>query len=69
MARERLTVQGERKTSRYRGIWDCTRQIVKQARHLSSLVFQGKGVEARRLYVVSLLEVLCRPNSSCQGSQ
>lgn len=34
MVRGRLTVQGERKTSQYRGIWDCTRQIVKQARHL-----------------------------------
>lgn len=32
MVRGRLTVQGERKTSQYRGIWDCTRQIVKQAR-------------------------------------
>ena len=32
MVRGRLTVQGERKTSQYRGIWDCTRQIIKQAR-------------------------------------
>ncbi|KAK9827624.1 hypothetical protein WJX81_008016 [Elliptochloris bilobata] len=30
MVRGRLTVQGERKTSQYRGIWDCTRQIIKQ---------------------------------------
>ena len=45
MVRGRLTVQGERKTSQYRGIWDCTRQIVKQARHTCTstlLCFRGK---------------------------
>ena len=42
----RLTVQGERKTSQYRGIWDCTRQIIKQARHTfasTCLCFGGGG--------------------------
>ena len=50
MVRGRLTVQGERKTSQYRGIWDCTRQIVKQARpcvHRTSTTFAWEGSRAQ----------------------
>ena len=68
MVRGRLTVQGERKTSQYRGIWDCTRQIVKQAcpRLVRTRLCgaAGKALTAERSCVSPALRLQCQ-GSAC----